>query len=433
MSIVTVPGEGFRAYYRGLPTPSRAAEGLDVTAYATSTDGVTWSKPADNIVLREHAPASHNLNVFYDLNPAAPAEERWKAVGGIQTSGLRRFVSADGVNWTPFMAGEPMMPITDDYRYDSLNVVFWSEAEAKYVCYYRSFRDFEDGRRVRWVSRATSLDFVTWHDEGPMAFLDADGDAAPPEQIYTNQTTPYFRAPHLYVGIAGRLVEGRQVVTDGMAARLGVDPDYYRDVSDGVLLTTRGDLTYQRTFVESFLRPGPGWENWTSRNNYPALGIIPTGPREMSFFVQRRYGQPDQHMARYTLRTDGFASLHAGYKTGEWLSRPIRFSGNRLEINYATSAAGSLRFELQDAAGEPIDGFALADSRLVVGDEIAGWVDWQGEVDLSALAGRVVRLRIELQDADLFAFAFATEEANAAQNSAPNTIQHEPTHRPPRP
>lgn len=431
--IVEAPGEGYRAYYRGLPTPSRAVEGHDVTAYATSPDGIHWSKPADNIVLSEHAPCSHNLNVFYDHNPAAPADQRWKAIGGIQTSGLLRFVSADGVHWTPFRPDEPMMPITEDYRYDSLNVAFWSEVEGQYVCYYRSFRNEPDGRRVRWVSRATSPDFVTWQDEGPMEFLDARGEPATPEQIYTNQTTPYFRAPHLYVGLAGRLVEGRQVVTDAMAERIGVDPDYYKDVSDTVLLTTRGDLSYQRTFMESFLRPGPGWENWTSRNNYPAMGLIPTGPREMSFYVQRHYGQPDQHMVRYTLRLDGLASLHAGFDVGTWVSRPLRFSGTQLEINYATSAAGSLRFELQDELGQPLEGFTLSDSRLVVGDEVDGLVDWQGSPDLSALAGRVVRLKIELKDADLFAFAFSAAESNALPRERSHPIDHEPTNRPPRP
>ena len=46
---------------------------------------------------------------------------------------------------------------------------------------------------------------------------------------------------------------------------------------------------------------------------------------------------------RYVLRTDGFTSLRGGARGGEVLTRPFRFSGNRLRLNYSTSAAGSLR------------------------------------------------------------------------------------------
>ena len=44
--------------------------------------------------------------------------------------------------------------------------------------------------------------------------------------------------------------------------------------------------------MEALIRPGLGANNWTSRTNYPACGIIPTGKGptgegEMSIFVQR--------------------------------------------------------------------------------------------------------------------------------------------------
>ena len=119
---------------------------------------------------------------------------------------------------------------------------------------------------------------------------------APPEHLYTNQTHPYFRAPHLYVGIAARFMPGRQVLTDEQARAINVDPGYFKDCSDNVLLTSRGGYGYDRTFLEAFIRPGIGPENWTSRTNYPALNVVPTGPGEMSLYVQHRYGQPSHHL-----------------------------------------------------------------------------------------------------------------------------------------
>jgi hypothetical protein len=58
-------------------------------------------------------------------------------------------------------------------------------------------------------------------------------------------------------------------------------------------------------------------------------------------------------MARHTLRLDGFASVHAPLTGGVLITRPLRFLGCGLEINFSTSAGDSLRAEIQDEAGQP--------------------------------------------------------------------------------
>jgi hypothetical protein len=196
------------------------------------------------------------------------------------------------------------------------------------------------------------------------------------------------------------------VLTTEEARAIGVDPGYFQDASDAVLLSTRGGSIYDRTFLESFLRPGLGMENWTSRTNYPALNLVQTGPAEMSFYVNRNYGQTTARIARYSLRLDGFAALHAGYEGGAMLTRPVRFASKELQINYATSAAGGIRVEIQDEDGAPIPGFALEDAREVIGDQIERVVAWKLGADVSALAGRAVRLRFVLKDGDLYSFRF---------------------------
>ena len=109
---------------------------------------------------------------------------------------------------------------------------------------------------------------------------------------------------------------------------------------------------------------------------------------------------------RFVLRTDGFASVHAGADAGAMRTRPLRFAGRELAVNYATSAGGSLRVEVQDAEGKAIPGFALADCRALVGDAIEQGVRWAKRRDVGALAGHTVRLRFVMQDADLFALQF---------------------------
>jgi hypothetical protein len=78
----------------------------------------------------------------------------------------------------------------------------------------------------------------------------------------------------------------------------------------------------------------------------------------------------------------------------------------RLELNYSTSAAGSLAAEILDANGTPISGFAMADCDPIVGDDIERVVTWKGLPNVSRLAGQPLRLRFRLKDADLFSLRF---------------------------
>ncbi|HEO71437.1 MAG TPA: hypothetical protein ENN80_09245 [Candidatus Hydrogenedentes bacterium] len=400
-------GERYRMYYRGLPVAKADGSNNEVTCYAESTDGITFTKPelglfevegsrANNVILANAAPCSHNFAPFLDARPGAPEDERYKALAGTEKSGLTAFVSADGLHWGKLQDE----PVISKGAFDSQNVAFWSESEGCYVCYFRTWSGggYEG---FRTVSRVTSPDFRTWSEPVDMSYGDR-----PPEHIYTNQTTPYYRAPHIYIATAARFMPGRRVVSAALFKAMGGDATYSGDCSDTVLMTTRGGHNYDRTFMEGFARPGIGIENWTSRTNYPTRGVVPTGDAAMSMYVQREYGQPTHHLQRLELRTDGFVSVHAPYAGGEMLTCPLTFSGHELALNVSTSAAGSVWVELQDAAGAPIEGCAREDCDEIIGDAIARVVSWQGDTDLSALAGKPVRLRFVMRDADLYSLRF---------------------------
>jgi hypothetical protein len=396
-------GDRFRCYYRGMP-----GDGHEVTCYAESADGKTWTKPRlglvdvagskENNAILVESPFTHNFCPMIDARPDVPASERYKALGGSARSGLVAFASDDGLKWRKLRDA----PVITQGAFDSQNVPLWSESEKKYICYFRVTLN-----RVRRIARVTSDDFLTWSQPTLMEYGVLGDPAAkvPVEQLYTNQTSPYFRAPHISVAIAARFFPGRRVVTPEQAKELGVDPGYFNDCSDGILMTTRGGGVYDRTFLEGFLRPGVGLENWTSRTNYPALNIVQTGPAEMSLYVNQNYGQPTAHLRRYTLRLDGFASLKSR-RTGEMVTRPLTFAGRELALNFATSAGGSVRAEIQDVAGQPLPGFALADCLETVGNEIERAIRWKGGSDISRLAGKPVRLRLVLSDADVFSLRF---------------------------
>ena len=409
---VVKDGSTYRLYYRGLPEAGGDGSDKEVTCYAESRDGIHWEKPnlgihevdgsgQNNIILKGETPASHNFSPFLDSNPNAKAEHRFKALGGTESSGLIAFVSPDGTHWRRMQE----KAVFKEGQFDSQNVAFWSPAEKKYVCYFRTWTD-GGYRGYRTVSRTTSKDFVHWTPPEPMEFGDT-----PYEHLYTNQTAPYFRAPHILLSTAARFMPGRKVLSDADAERLQVNAKYYNDCSDTVLMSSRGGTRYDRQFMESLIRPGLGLENWVSRTNYPALGIVPTSDCEMSLYLNKDYGQPTAYLQRYTLRTDGLTSVHASFGGGELLTKPILVGGDRkqrleLILNMSTSAAGSIRVELIDAATEkPLQGYGLDDCDELIGDAIERSVTWNGTKSLEDLS-QPIRIRFVLKDADLYSFQF---------------------------
>ncbi|WP_209329695.1 hypothetical protein [Lunatimonas salinarum] len=406
---VTILKDGpmYRAYYRGVPMAGKDGNEAEVTCYAESKDGIHWEKPdlgiheiagskANNVILANAAPITHNFSPFIDTNPDVPKQQRYKALGGTSSSGLVAFVSEDGIHWQRLQEG----PVFTKGVFDSQNVAFWSESERQYVCYFRSWTG-GGYSGYRSVSRTTSPDFIHWSDPEAMSFGNT-----PYEHLYTQQTSPYFRAPHIYLAIGARFMPNRQVISDEEAKLLGVDPKYYKDCSDVILMSSRGGNAYERQFMESFIRPGIGLQNWVSRSNYPALNVVQTGPEEMSVYVNQDYAQPTAHLRRYSMRLDGFASVSAGYNGGEMLTKPFIFDGNVLQLNYSTSAAGEILVEILDENGNKIPGFSKEECRPVIGNEISRTVYWNNSNDVSELSGKPVRMRVYLKDADLFSFKF---------------------------
>ncbi len=412
-------GEHFRMYYRGranLPdSPNPVAVDLDleyqVTCYAESADGIHWMRPnlgffevagtRENNVILARSPACTNFTPFIDARPGVPAAERFKAVGGVHSAGLELFVSADGVRWRSLGVRKGLTG-----AFDTQNIIFWSELEQRYVLYFRTWSSGVAYQGAREVSRSTSPDLITWSSPERMTYGDA-----PFEELYTQQTQPYFRAPHLYVAFPNRFLPGRRVLAEEEFAAAGVwERSRTSGVNDGVFMTSRGGTAYDRTFLEAFVRPGPDRQNWSPRNNYAAHGVVQTGPHELSLYYTRHYAQPTNHIERFTLRTDGFASLSAGRDGGSALTKPFTFSGRHLELNYSTAAAGSLQIEICDEDGKPLPGHTRDDQDLIVGDELARVVSWKDRRDLAALRGRVIRLRFHLSDADLCSLRFAPAE-----------------------
>jgi hypothetical protein len=385
-------GDKVRMYYRGWKPTDGEKSGLQVACLAESSDGKTFTKPelglvefngskANNIVWGH---PSHNFTPFKDTRPGVPADERYKAIQSYKSTGgkggLMSYYSADGVHWR--QAADA--PVMTKGAFDSQNLAFWDANHEEYRSYYRIFTN-----KIRAVALARSSDFKTWSDPQQIDL----GDSTP-EHFYTNATTAYFRAPQYYFSFPKRFVPGR------------VGKEGFKGVSDGVFMSSRDGLHFDRAFTEAFIRPGRDEQNWGDRSTMTAYGIVQTGPDEMSVYYSQHYRQATHHMRRGVLRLDGIASLHAGGEPGELVTKPLKFEGKTLSLNYATSAAGSVRIEIQDEAGSPIKGYTLDDAPEAFGDKIDAPYAWKQGTDVSKLAGRTVRLRFVVRDADLYSYRF---------------------------
>jgi hypothetical protein len=324
-------------------------------------------------------------------------------------------VSSDGIRWRKWRDD----PVFKNGGFDSQNVAFWSELENCYALYFRVFTgttNYLDLKKWSWsgyrtIARTTSPDLIHWSEPHRMSF-----GVTPTEHLYTNHTRPYFRAPHLYTAMPMRFVPARRFLSNKEILDLQVTPNYLNiegptdkiplEVSDTVLLTSRGGERYDRTFMEAFVRAGPSKGNWISRNGIPVTGIVQTGPAEMSVYVAQHFAQPTAYLARFALRLDGFASVNAPYAGGEMVTKPIVVSGRELVLNCATAAPGGIRVEVQTPEGDAVPGYTLMEAEEFVGDSIEHTVQWKLGASLEPLAGRTVRLRFVMKDADLYSLRF---------------------------
>lgn len=78
-------------------------------------------------------------------------------------------------------------------------------------------------------------------------------------------------------------------------------------------------------------------------------------------------------------------------------------------LNHATSTAGSIHCELCDELGCALAGYTLADSDVLFGNAIAETVSWRGDCNIAALVGQSVRLRLRMQEADVYDIRFAND------------------------
>jgi hypothetical protein len=433
-----------------------------ILCYAESKDGIHWIKP--NLGLCEwNASRENNILlpndqfeyvfsemdgpcVFIDPN-AKTSDEKYKMF--IKISPVRgkpekndegpipvrvtkqlgkaqyAFASPDGIRWRLMSSKKVNAGPKNDTAYS----VFWDDRIGKYVQYsrvwepapeqvdyYKRTHEGYAGRtHIIEVGRATSDDFLNWSREQTVIKPDEIDRAGSPVGLvrmdfYGGNIGRYREAPNVYIGLPNAYYHWRFDLTRKWWTGKYIQEPSTMDVQ---LVLSRDGVHWHRTpRRRPFIRLGREGTFW-SKTIWPDGTAIRVGDELWFYFAgldvhHKEQSQKESRGARgrAVLRLDGFISADAAYTGGELTTRPLVFSGDRLQLNVDTSAGGTVFVEIQDEAGNPIEGFVAEDADEINGNYIRKLVTWNGSSYVGSLVDKPVRLRFVMRDTKLYSFQF---------------------------
>ncbi len=368
------------------------------TGYATSKDGIHWTKPeldvfpGTNLVQKGRRDSS---TVWLDLETDNP-QSRFKMA--YYTGGrLVLQTSADGIHWSePVHSG----PTGDRTTF------FYNPFLKKWIYGIRaSASGF--GRIRKYWEAVDFLGDAQWKSGEPVLWVGAD-NADPPREDLKTPTQLYNLDCVAYES----LLLGWFTIWRGQPS----DRAKPNEVCVGF---SRDGFHWHRPDRRAFNPVSEKQGDWNWGNVQSAGGGCLVVGDQLYFYVSARKGIPGSRSsgvcttALATLRRDGFASLDAGEAPGTVTTRPVRFQGRYLFVN-ADVDGGELRAEVLDADGKPIAPLTLEQCIPVREDATLTQIRWEGVDNLSALAGQVVRLRFHLTKGSLYAFWVTPDGSGAS-------------------
>ncbi len=360
-------------------------------AYATSPDGVNWTKPDLNLATHNGTTDNNicggfasfytdGFGVIKDLNDPDP-KRRYKMLTYHDNDQFAAMVSPDGVDWSG-----PINPMA--HQTGDVLSLYYDEGLGKYVGLTKRYIN---GKRSRLVTY--SDDFVNW--TSPAIIMTPDGLDPATGHIYSHVGYEYEGMRIGYISVYDTATE--LMDTQLVYSRDGLTWQRYReresflplgavgDFDSGMIIADSSGLIVDDTKISIYYS---GWN--TDHNGNPIGG-----------------GEAISGIGLAELRKDGFVSVDAGPDGGTLTTAPFVLPNVQLMINAVTTAGGSIRAELLDADGEIIAGYELSASSSFGGDSLGAQLHWSNKVILESLIGETVCLKLYVEDASLYSFWFA--------------------------
>lgn len=420
-------------------------------AYATSTDGVTWTPTAVNssgsnlIKVNQDRIDSYSVWIDYD----APASQRYKMMirsfnsdvnGDGRVEGELPGVlhtSADGLTWvrrgeTGLMGDRSTFFqnwFTKDWVFSIRFKTYsgWGDdTSARRLRFYHADQSWTEAAQWKWDGEdepgRLGRDWGWASDEAPDFWLKTDradgvdfsqqGDIP---QLYNFDSIAYESIMlgmfEIWYGPENSVISETQLpkITE-LQACYSRDGFHYdrpvRGVGNAFIPASRTVGEWDYGYVQSM------------------TGGLVVYDDEIRFFYTAFSGEYEEDgqkipgsynggsIGMASLRRDGFASMDG---TGELttvpltVTKPVRY----LFVNADTSG-GSLRAEILDRNGQVVPGYSAADCEAMCTDSCCYRLSWSCGEDLSFLRGKGFRLRFVMEEGEFYSFWLSADPEGAS-------------------
>lgn len=408
----------FKMWYWASSRPG--VEGRTCTCYAASRDGIHWDKPSldvvpgTNIVLEDEEGTRRNSStVWLDLEDRAP-ERRYKMFR-VVTEGkgpnrhrLHVSFSADGIHWRRAGDSDPC---------GDRSTVFYNPFRQVWVYGLRE-GDKLVSRCRGYYESANPLAGLRWSGKSLWVGadrLDPDRSDLPLRRV---PERPWDLVPSQLYNLDCVAYESLML---GLFSIWRGHPSTDRPKINEICVGySRDGFHWSRPDRRAFCPVSENKDDWNWGNLQSAGGGCLVVGDKLHFYVgavSGRRGTPHPDPANVglaVLRRDGFASMDADSGQGVLTTRTVRFTGRHLFVNL-DAPRGRLAVEILDESGRPIAPFTRDNCQPVSGDSTRRPVGWTGAADLSAVAGRPVRLRFWLSAGRLYAFWTSADASGASR------------------
>lgn len=378
----------------------------DLTCYAESSDGVTWTKP--NLGIFEFN-GNPNNNIVWDLHGAcvfrdddeSEPQKRYKMIGFCRRyRNVFLLTSPDGIRWDD---SEYLEPVADRSNEGAFNVIYDDKCDM-YRAYALIRGSDKDARRMIAYTESSRLE-GPWKTLEPIFGASKQDDEVGKEKYGADRAEIHnmsgFLYHNIYIGIAGVLY-----VTGPGAAEHEIPID--------------GPIDAQLVYS----RDGINWD-YVDANRTPIIPRGETGTFDTGMIMgtatqpiiiddeihwyytgtEHTHGaaMKDRHKAigLAKWRLDGFVSLDADESEGVVETVKMEIPDSSLEIN-ADASKGKIGVEVLTADGKVQPGFSLDDCVPMTGDNIRHYVAWKSAT--LAQAEQPLKLRFVMNNAKLYAF-----------------------------
>lgn len=391
-----------------------ATSGAGITCYAESTDGISWTKPALNVVSGTNIVRRGSIRdastVWLDKQEsnASARYKMFEVSGGAGHWAYHYLTSSDGKAWRD--NATPSGSVADRstvYKNPFRNVWVWSMRHNVRVHsgdpYTVRARDYMEHRDPAAGNKAAKADlknfwFGPWPNEQKHPHY-SNNDGSP--GIYNQDAIPY---ESIMLGLFSvwQGPENDVCNRDGVIKRNQIMLGYSRD-----------GYSWLREDMNPFLAVDENPTAWNNANLQSAVGSPILVGDKLYFYLSGRKlvdGSEIVTTGLATLRRDGFASMSG---SGELQTEPMRFKGKYFFVN--ADVRGNLLVEIQDRNGNAIEGFSRTDCMAVTGDGTRLAVTWKNGKTLEGLENTTVRVKFYLADGDIYAFWISDAETGESR------------------